>query len=333
MKIEKGAKYIGIGISILTLSVFIYIYGPFNLLRTLSSLPSIFILFFIAALAFHLLSFIFWSFRIKFLSFVNGYKITFYQAFITVISSLFIATLTPGYIGGEPVRIKKLNDYGIPAGSSTAIVLGERGFDSIFFILIFTFIILSGFVTLTYEFHIYAIIGIVVLIVFLAFLVLSIGAKNFFKVLIEKIEKFLVKIDKKGKRNRENFSKVAEGIELFADSTKTMFIKKPAMLVAGVLITSLLWLSDFSVPVILIMGFGIRPDIIYILFIQVILVLISLIPITPGAAGIMEILMLATFAAFLPHNYLVIFIIIWRFITFYFNILLGSFSIHKIVTK
>ncbi len=333
MKIEKGARYIGIGISIITLSIFIYIYGPYNLLRTISSLPSIFILFFIAALAFHMLSFAFWSFRIKFLSYVNGYKISFYQAFITVISSLFVATLTPGYIGGEPIRIKKLSDYGIPAGSSTAIVLGERGFDSIFFIIVFAFIILSGFVTLTYEFHIYAIIGIIVLIAFLGFLVLSIGAKNFLKVVTDKIIKFILRMDKKGKRNKENLEKVAQGIELFADSTKKMFVKRPAMLVVGVLITSLLWLSDFSVPVILIMGFGIKPDVIYILFIQVILVLISLIPITPGAAGIMEILMLATFAIFLPHNYLVIFIIIWRFITFYFNILIGSFSIHKIVTK
>lgn len=333
MKVESGARYIGIIISILTLSIFVYIYGPYNLLSTMEMLPVSFVIFFLIALGFHFLSFVFWSFRIKFLSYVNKFRISFYQSFVTVISSLFVATLTPGYIGGEPVRIKKLSDYGIPTGTSTAIILGERGFDSIFFVIVFAFIILSGYFTLTAAFHLYAIIGLIVLLVFLAVLILSIGAKNFIKTLLNRIENFLIKIDKKGKRKRESFSKIAGEIELFSDSTKIMFIKKPSLMLIGVIITSLIWLSDFTVPLILIMGFGVRPDVVYIIFIQVFLVLISLIPLTPGAAGIMEILMLATFSIFLPHNYLVIFIIIWRFITFYFNIIIGSLLVHKIVTK
>jgi uncharacterized protein (TIRG00374 family) len=333
LKIVSGIKFLGIAISIITLGVFVYIYGPYNLLKTISSLPPIYLVFFLTALGFHLLSLVFWALRIKYLASVNGQKITFMQSLLTVVSSLFAATLTPGYIGGEPVRIKKLSDYGMNPGSSAALVLGERGFDAIFFIVVLFLIIIGGFISISGPFKLYVYIGGVVLILFLVILIVSMGAASLFKKILFRIENYFTRKDKKEGKRKELFLKIAKEIETFTSSTKTMFIKNPGVVFAGVTITALLWISDFSVPVVLIMGFGITPDILYIIFVQVILVLISLIPITPGAAGIMEVLMLATFSIFLPHGFLVIFIIFWRFITFYFNIILGSFTIHKIVTK
>ncbi|MCL4447543.1 MAG: flippase-like domain-containing protein [Thermoplasmatales archaeon] len=333
MNLRSGSKFLGIAVSAVTLLIFIFVYGPENLLRTFSTLPSDFYIFFLAALALHVVSFLFWGLRIKLLSRTNGYKISFFKSFIAVMTSLFAASITPGYVGGEPVRIKKLIDYGEPAGTATAIALGERGFDSIFFVGVFAFAILTGLETLSGDLRILAMIGTVLLVLFLSFLLVSMGASSLMNRLKSWIERVARRFDRKGKKYEESLPKVFEHIEIYASSTKKIFLHHPGALIIGVLVTSLLWISDFMVPTALLIGFGVMPNLLDIIFIQIILVLISLIPVTPGSAGIMEVLMIATFSVFLPHGGIVAFVIIWRFITFYFNLIVGSLSLHYLVTK
>ena len=333
MNLRAGSKFLGIAVSVITLVIFTFIYGPVNLFRTFSALPLIFFLVVLGAIALHVVSFVFWSLRIKLLSQINGHKISFVKSFVTVLSSLFAASLTPGYVGGEPVRIKKLTDYGEPVGTATAIVLGERGFDSIFFVGVFAFVILTGLEILSGDLKIYAIIGTALLAAFLIFLFLSMGASSLMKKVLGWLDRVIKKFQRKDTGGEDSNPKIFEHVEKYASSTKEIFLKHPYALILGVVITALLWLSDFLVPVALLLGFGATPNLDYIIFIQVILVLISLIPVTPGSAGIMEVLMIATFSVFLPHSSLVAFVIVWRFITFYFNLILGSLLLHHVVTK
>jgi uncharacterized protein (TIRG00374 family) len=333
LNLRAGSKYIGIAISAATILIFALIYGPANLVRAISSLPSTFYLFFLAAIALHIASFIFWALRIKILSRSNGYKISFVKSFITVISSLFAASITPGYVGGEPVRIKKLSDYGEPVGTATAIALGERGFDSIFFVGVFAFVILSGLEVLTGDLRLIAIIGFILLVLFLLFILASMGVVSLMNRIKGWVERMVKRFDKSEKKYVERLPKFFEHVETYASSSKEIFLKHPGALVLGVVTTSLLWVSDFMVPVMLILGFGYAPNIIDVIFIQVLLVLISLIPVTPGSAGIMEVLMIATFSPFLPNGGIVAFVLIWRFITFYLNLIIGSLSLHYVVVK
>ncbi len=333
MNLRAGSKFLGVAVSAITLLVFVFIYGPNNLIQTFSTLPKAFYLFFLAALGLHIVSFFFWALRIKLLSRTNGHKLSFGRALTTVIASLFAASITPGYVGGEPVRIKKLTDYGQPVGTATAIALGERGFDSIFFVGVFGFIILTGLEILSGQMRIYATIGTVVLALFLVFLILSMGANTFLNRTMGWLEKVIKRFQRKGKSYEQSIPKIIEHVETYVSSTKEIFLKHPVSLVAGIGVTALLWISDFMVPIALLVGFGVMPNLLYIILIQVILVLISLIPVTPGSSGIMEILMIATFSVFLPHARLIAFVIMWRFITFYFNLIIGSLSLHKIITK
>jgi uncharacterized protein (TIRG00374 family) len=333
LNLKSGSKFIGIAVSAVTLLVFVVVYGPYTLIRTFSNLPNNFILYFLLAISLQVLSFVFWALRIKMLSRTNGYKIPLYKTFIAVITSLFAASITPGYVGGEPVRIKKLIDYGEPAGTATAIALGERGFDSIFFIGVFAFAILSGLEVLSGSLRLLAMIGLVILVIFIGFLLVSMGAGSVMKRFTGWIGRVAKRFDRKGKKYEESLPKVFEQIETYASSTKKIFFQHPGALVLGVAVTSLLWLSTFMIPAVLMIGFGVMPDLLDIIFIQIILVLISLIPVTPGSAGIMEILMIATFSPFLPDGRIVAFVIMWRFITFYFNLIIGSLSIHYLVTK
>ncbi|MEM0134204.1 MAG: flippase-like domain-containing protein [Thermoplasmatales archaeon] len=333
MNLRSGSKFIGIAVSVVTLLIFIVVYGPNTLIQTFSTLPPSFILFFLLALSLHILSFLFWAIRIKWLSQTNGYKITFLKSLNAVMTSLFAASITPGYVGGEPVRIKKLIDYGEPGGTATAIALGERGFDSIFFVGVFAFAILTGLETLTGDLRILAAIGIALLVIFVTFLLISMRASSLMKRLEGWIGRVVGRFGKRRKKYEESLPKIFAQVETYASSTKKIFLQHPGALVLGVLVTSFLWLSDFMVPTALMLGFGVMPDIIDVIFIQVLLVLISLIPVTPGSAGIMEILMIATFSGFLPHGRIVAFVIMWRFITFYFNLIVGSLLLHHIVIK
>lgn len=333
LDLKRGSRYLGIIISLATIVVFALIYGPLNLLSIFLSLPRFFIFFFLIALAFHLLSFAFWSLRIELLSRVNGHRVTFRQSFTAVIASLFAASITPGYVGGEPVRIKKLNDYGIPVGGATAIALGERGFDSIFFVLVFVISILSGLLELSAQLKFLATIGVVILLLFLAFLLLSMGAHTFFHRIEGWLGRAIKRFQRKEKQGSDPIPRILENVVEYSRSTRQIFLKNPWVLLAGILVTALLWFSDFTVPSVLLIGFGVTPNWVYIIFVQAVLVLLSLIPLIPGLAGIMEVLMLATFSIFLQHGNLLAFVIIWRFITFYFNIILGSVVIHKVLTK
>jgi len=333
LNLRGKAKYIGIGISILTLAIFALVYGPENLLKTFVSLPVYFLFFFLAALCLHILSFIFWASRISILSKASGIRVTFPRAMIVVLSSLFAASLTPGYVGGEPVRIKKLSDYGASYGTSTAVVLGERGFDAIFFVSVFIIVILTGLGIVSGKIGIYAVAGTIVLVFFIVFLFISMSAHRAAGKINSVVSWIFTRIRKGGRWLQRDAPDITEEVQSYSLSTRQIFLNRPGYFVAGIAATTGMWLSDFSVPIFLLLGFGVMPSLLYVIFIQVILVLISLVPITPGAAGLMEVIMLATFSVFLSHSYLVAFVIMWRFITFYFNIILGSLALHKIVTK
>ncbi|MEM0167321.1 MAG: flippase-like domain-containing protein [Thermoplasmatales archaeon] len=333
MNLKGKGKYIGIGISVITIFIFAFIYGPLNLLRTFLSLPQGFVVFFLAAMCLHILSFMFWASRISILSRANGIRIRFSKALDVVVTSLFAASLTPGYVGGEPVRVKKLIDYGANAGTSTAIVLGERGLDSIFFTSVFFIVVITGLEVISGQLRLYATIGIIVLIFFIVFLILSIRMHKFAGRIGATIERLISKLRTRGRFLKINEMNFAGEVQSYSSSTRRIFIGKPKYLAAGISVTALMWLSDFSVPLMLLIGFGVFPSFLYVIFIQIILVLISLIPLTPGSAGLMEVLMIATFSIFLSHSHLVAFVIMWRFITFYFNIILGSFALHKVVTE
>jgi len=102
----------------------------------------------ILALFFHFLFWFFWGLRLKTLASLLNTNISLKFAIEVSIASMFLAAITPSSAGGEPLRIKMLKDHGTSLGSATAIVLAERIFDAIFFIVtLFIFLIISGFAT------------------------------------------------------------------------------------------------------------------------------------------------------------------------------------------
>jgi len=321
------ARLIGIPLSVVTIIAFILYFGINNVLDSILLLSPYYIVFFIIALLFHIASQVFWGFRIYFLTYGRGKPVGLRNAIRAVIASLFASTITPGYVGGEPIRIKKLVDYGLNVGEATAITVGERGFDAIFFGFFFFILILDGF--LYSSLRLYLIAGGIVILGFFAIILLSIGGKKHLNRFVGRIYSLISKFSGRN----HNQKKIEDEVENYSRVMKELFSKDPAIFILALASTFLLWSVDFYVPIILILGFGIHPDILYIILIQIVLVLISLAPLTPGASGIMEILMIATFTSVVGARLILIFVIMWRFITFYFNIIFGSFYLHWVLKE
>jgi len=90
--------------------------------------------FLLLGLAIHMLSWVFYAIRLRFLTSLAGHRISFRLSLKSTLASNFLAALTPSSAGGEPLRIKILADDGMSYGSATAVAVGERLLDSIFLV-------------------------------------------------------------------------------------------------------------------------------------------------------------------------------------------------------
>lgn len=73
--------------------------------------------------------------RTKILSNTLSGHISLLDGITTSLSSLFVASTTPGSGGGEPLRVLLLNQKGLTLGQSTALVVVECFLDLIFFVI------------------------------------------------------------------------------------------------------------------------------------------------------------------------------------------------------
>ena len=74
------------------------------------------------------------------------------------------------------------------------------------------------------------------------------------------------------------------------------------------------------------MGLGLQPYILESFFFQILIAIIMIIPLTPGSSGVTELSASSLYALIIPSGMIGIFIILWRFVTFYLNIILGSIA-------
>jgi hypothetical protein len=112
------------------------------------------------------------------------------------------------------------------------------------------------------------------------------------------------------------FDNFCSGINAFAKHGKAGFVW-------GSVCTILFWFSEFVVASVILMGLGLPPSVSESMLAQIIIALVSMIPLTPGASGVAELSAASLYALFVPTAVLGIFILLWRLIMFYLNIVFG----------
>ncbi|MGC8610303.1 MAG: lysylphosphatidylglycerol synthase transmembrane domain-containing protein [Thermoplasmata archaeon] len=285
------------------------------------------------AILVHILYWILWTLRIKVLSKALNYKITLKQSFNVVLTNVLAASITPSNTGGEPVRIKVLNDYGVKPGDATAIVLMERLTDGIFLSSLFPILIMYfGF----------SIGGLVGYMLFITFALMFSGIMLFILLFYKKrdLSKFtnllykLIKIFIKDNNKRERYiKKIEKEIDNFQNSLEKYFKKKKIYIFITLTISGLMWISDFFVFSLVLLSLHTNPIWIYSIFAQIILVFITLLPISPGGSGIVEFSAALLYSPYVPSGILPMAILSWRFVIFYLNIIVGSVITFSYIAK
>jgi len=270
--------------------------------------------FLILGVVLHVLSWTFYSIRLRSLTALAGHDISFELSLRSTLASNFMACITPSSAGGEPLRIKILADDGMSYGSATAVAVGERLLDSIFFIsALALFLMLSGFLTG---------FGLKIGAVFLVLLMLLL---TFLWELVrrpDRIERLMRWAERKTGKGRV-IAFIEREIWLFRDAgiqlAKEALRRIPLMLA----LTALIWMSDFLVPSALLVGMGSKPSFLYSITAQIIIAIIGLLPLTPGGSGVAELSMSYLYSIFVPIRLLGPLVALWRTITYFLNIVVG----------
>ena len=96
------------------------------------------------------------------------------------------------------------------------------------------------------------------------------------------------------------------------------------------------WFTIFLIPSMILIGLNLQPFIIPSYAAQVLLIVIIMMPTTPGSAGVTEGSVAGLYSVLIGPSLIRIFILIFRFITFHINLIIGSifqYRIFKSVTS
>ncbi|PWR74156.1 lysylphosphatidylglycerol synthase transmembrane domain-containing protein [Methanospirillum lacunae] len=324
-KSQKKWIYISIGISVIILAVMVG--STFNE-ETLTYLAHINIFFLMLALSLRFISFALWALRIQKMSLSLGYHVPFAHCYNMVVANLLAGALTPGQAGGEPVRIHELYKAKMSVGDATAVVIMERVLDAIMLVgLSICSIFIMGSVIWSLNSGIIFVIffSLFLLIFFVLLLVYAVRYPDPAKRLVMRFLHWIeVKMKKPSfqkiiTRTDVEFDNFCCGINAFAKHGKSGFVW-------GSVCTILFWFSEFVVASVILMGLGLPPSVSESMLAQIIIALVSMIPITPGASGVAELSAASLYALFVPTAALGIFILLWRLIMFYLNIVFGFIS-------
>jgi uncharacterized protein (TIRG00374 family) len=246
-----------------------------------------------------------------------------------VLAGLLAGTITPGQAGGEPVRVHELFRSGVKLGDAAAVVIMERVLDGVILTVmgVILMILLAGFFWSTFSpaLIVLVIVAWIFMISFLIIPVLAIRYPGRTKKALMKLIHWLVPKLSWWSASPESTVNLAdkEIDNLFRSMVRFTGTARAGLLGGGIT-TGLFWITEFLVASVIMMGLGLGPAVIASFFFQILIAVINMIPLTPGSSGVIELSTSSLYALLIPTGMIGIFVLLWRFVTFYLNILLGA---------
>jgi uncharacterized protein (TIRG00374 family) len=319
---QRRWAWLSVGFSLVVLAIVLYLTVDRETLELLLDFNPFYL---VLALLLRTFSLVFWAFRITELSKALQYRVKAGYAFLVVTANLFAGAITPGQAGGEPVRIHGLYRDGLIIGDATAVVLMERVLDGVVLSLMGVLAIFAlGPLLLSLPPWIIAGMGFawVFMVGLILLLALAVRHPTRVKVLVMRV---LVWAEQRfpGERIR----KMSAGAERETDalfSSLLFFTSKGRRgLVMGGLCTAAFWSSEFFVASLILIALGQPPFVAESFLFQLIIAIVSLAPLTPGSSGIAEVAAASLYALILPSSIVGVFVLLWRALLYYYNIVVG----------
>ncbi len=288
--------------------------------------------YFIIAFFLQILSWFIWGARLKVLSheLEKDFTINLWDSTKIVIANLFLASITPSMAGGEPVRIYLLKEDGLSVGAATASVLSERLLDAIFIIFCvpLAFYIFRNYIEIGYI-QLGLTIGILIFSIIIFLFIITVKYPNKTKSLLIMISEKIDKI-RKIKIKNKIFDRINTEVDNF-HRCMIFFITegKKIFIIAGSL-TILYWVTIFLIPSMIFLGLGLKPFYILSYSAQILLIVVIMLPTTPGSSGVTEGFLAGLYSVLIGSSLIGVFILIFRFITYHFNLIIGAIFQYKI---
>ena len=306
--------------------------------KTLNQLSTVQIRYeyFVVAVFLNILYWVLWGARMRVLANAmdKNVKISLWESTKIVIANQFLAGITPSMAGGEPVRIYLLNKDGMTFGCATAAVLGERLIDAVLLLFLVPFAIFVfkdvkdlGYVGLGLT------VGIVVFIILIILFIYAIVRPNRIKAFLIFISKKLSRFSKKKDADSKIIGWINREVDNFHNGMYSLSGQNKKPLILASFLTFLFWSTGFLIPSFVLMGLGLPPFFLESYAAQVLLLIIIMMPLTPGSAGIAEVSLYGLYGVLIgtgPDTFIGVFIVLYRFISFHMNVIVGAIFQYRI---
>lgn len=291
--------------------------------------------FFIVCIALWVLYIYMDGLRVQILSAALGRRVSIRTAIAVITSGLFLAAVTPFQTGGLPVQLYILKKEGISLGKGSVILLFRGILELFIFIFVVPLIyahyrgLLTGNITqalMRYLLIIYAVSMVLLLILLLK--------PSMLKRLLYRFYFFLkrrrvVKSRKLLRFFRRIFIEAAD----FRYSLRLYFSKKILMLLLAFAVTVISYLALFLIAPMMLYGLGVQAPILEAIYLQLILKFLLFFVPTPGASGVSEAAFVSLFKRIAPVNLLGVYVVLWRFFTFYIGATVGGIVIIRMLQR
>ncbi len=331
---QKKWLFISIGISVVALVVMLLLTFDTDTLVALQKCNPWYI---VLGLILHIFSIVFWALRIKLMCWSLNYAVPFFHSLNLVCANMLVAAVTPSQVGGEAVRVYELYKSDVPTADATAVVLMERVFDGIVLAVgtvIGVYLLGEMFGYLNFP-AIYMGVAYMATAVFAGLLILfAVLVKRplWTKILVRKISGLFTRRWESAQVDML-FQKIDCTIDQFYVTIGHFAGRSKLGLLLGLLMTILFWTSEFVIASVLMVGLGLEPNFVLSFILQLLIAMIMMIPLTPGGVGVAEVSIAAFYALIIPMPLVGVFVLLWRLILYYFNVVVGVVASLRIVRR
>jgi hypothetical protein len=259
--------------------------------------------------------------RLAVLSRVSDHPMTPRISIDILLTGYFMAAVTPFQVGGLPLQLYIMSNWGIPPGKASAILLA-RGI--MFYALLFA---AAPVVALT--------LGVsTVLLKVMAGYILVIVAGGATLILAgiffpRRMAGWQVRLAARPKQTKlvrlaarflAEFLHLTEGLKLY------LLPRNLGLLGVALVLTVVYGLAYFSMSGTLLAGLGVATDFPRVIGLNLILTAVLLFMPTPGAGGVAEAGAAALYSMICPKHMLGVFVVVWRVFSFYLGAILGGMT-------
>jgi uncharacterized protein (TIRG00374 family) len=273
--------------------------------------------------------------RVQILSAALGKRVSIKTAIAVITSGLFLAAVTPFQTGGLPVQLYILKKEGISLGKGSVILLFRGILELFIFIFVVPLIyvhyrgLLTGNITralMRYLLIIYAVSMVLLLVLLLKPIFLK---RLFYRFFFFLQRKRMVK----SRKLLRFFRRIFIEVEDFRHSLRLYFSRKFMMLILAFLVTVISYIALFLIAPMMLYGLGVRAPILEAIYLQLILKFLLFFVPTPGASGVSEAAFVSLFKRVAPVHLLGVYVVLWRFFTFYIGAAVGGFVIIRMLQR